>query len=82
MKSFSLSAWRGRAWTVGHELALDDVMALRFTLLRETNGDVLKAHLFERLGSSRTTRRTRSRISAGGSSRAPGGPRWGCSTKA
>lgn len=50
MKSFSLTAWRGRAWTFGHELALDDdVMALRFTLLRETDGDVLKAHLFERL---------------------------------
>ena len=50
MKSFSLSAWRGRAWTFGHDLALDDdVMALRFTLLRETNGDVLKGHLFERL---------------------------------
>jgi 3-isopropylmalate/(R)-2-methylmalate dehydratase small subunit len=50
MKSFSLSASRGRAWTFGHDLALDDdVMALRFTLLRETNGDVLKGHLFERL---------------------------------
>jgi 3-isopropylmalate/(R)-2-methylmalate dehydratase small subunit len=50
MKSFSLNAWRGRAWTFGHELALDDdVMALRFTLLRETNGDVLRAHLLERL---------------------------------
>jgi len=50
MKSFSLSAWRGRAWTFGHDLALDDdVMALRFTLLRETNGDALKGHLFERL---------------------------------
>jgi 3-isopropylmalate/(R)-2-methylmalate dehydratase small subunit len=50
MKSFSSARWRGRAWTFGHELALDDdVMALRFTLLRETDGDVLKAHLFERL---------------------------------
>jgi len=50
MKSISSLTFRGRAWTFGHELALDDdVMDLRFTLLRETNGEVLKAHLFERL---------------------------------
>ena len=50
MKSISSLTYRGRAWTFGHELALDDdVMDLRFTLLRETNGEVLKAHLFERL---------------------------------
>lgn len=50
MKSFSSLAWRGRAWTFGHDLALDDdIMDLRYTLLRETNGEVLKAHLFERL---------------------------------
>jgi 3-isopropylmalate/(R)-2-methylmalate dehydratase small subunit len=50
MKSISSLICRGRAWTFGHELALDDdVMDLRFTLLRETNGEVLKAHLLERL---------------------------------
>lgn len=48
MKSFS--SRRRRAWVFGHDLALDDdVMALRFTMLRETDPAVLKAHLFERL---------------------------------
>ena len=50
MKSISSLALRGRAWTFGHELALDDdVMDLRFTLSRETSGEVLKTHLFERV---------------------------------
>lgn len=50
MKSISSVVYRGTAWTFGHDLALDDdIMALKFTMLRETNGEVLKHHLMERL---------------------------------
>lgn len=43
MKSISSLVCRETAWTFGHDLALDDdIMALKFTMLRETNGEALK----------------------------------------